>query len=120
MLTQLQLQLAMQALSKGFAAVMRSAVEKDPSLKVDGQIGTTWGQIVYGDFICVYTYFETNQLEVQIGKNGQIIGTRPVLTLNGDMVHNKWVDKFNQRQTYSQAALVQEILNRLKAAAGES
>jgi hypothetical protein len=117
MSTKLEQQLAMQALGNSFAAEMKAAMDQDLSLKVDGQIGSSWGQIVYGDYICVYQYFPTNQLDIQIGEYGKVIGTRPLLTLNGDMVNNKWVDKFNQRQTFSQTDLVKEVLERLKAAA---
>jgi hypothetical protein len=112
--TALEHKLACDKFIVDFAHKLNKAIAEDPALEVDGQVSVSWGQVKLGNYLSVYHYYPTNQLDVQFGRNGEVVRTPPELTLNADVVNGRWVDKFNQRRTLSHEELIEHIVDGLR------
>jgi hypothetical protein len=112
----IQYQNARKGLINGFVEELRRRIQLDPDLKIDGQIGVTWGQVTSDNHTFYYQDFYpgANKLDLMFAPIG--VKATPTLSLNPDLVNNNWVNELNQQQQFSNSHLVNYCLELLKRA----
>jgi hypothetical protein len=103
-----------QLLMEEFRNLLQGAVNSNSALSINGQVGPTWGEVMFRGHVFVYTLFPgDNSLNIQFGQNGMVKGTPAQAIFKADLVNNCWIERIHGQPSLTNLALVQDCINKL-------